>query len=200
MELEKTFLSKEELDKFKVNFTTFKLISTETYNETIISKSIEQIGSAICGPIAIQLAIIGYGNKNYGDVIINDKKINIQEFFTNNNVNIKCELNAKLKVGELTPRRLIRFYRQEIGEYLKVNLTMQSYIYKKYCYSKTEVNRVSIYPGIEHLLTSPKDNEIVKILLDTYKVLDEKRKTNIREKIIRVLSARGFTLTTIATK
>jgi len=81
MELEKTFLSKEELDKFKVNFTTFKLISTETYNETIISKSIEQIGSAICGPIAIQLAIIGYGNKNYGDVIINDKKNKYSRIF-----------------------------------------------------------------------------------------------------------------------
>jgi len=63
MEVEKTFFEKEDFEKFKLNYTTFKLITTETYNETTISKSIEIVGGNICGPIAIQLAIVGYGNK-----------------------------------------------------------------------------------------------------------------------------------------
>jgi len=200
MEVEKTFFEKEDFEKFKLNYTTFKLITTETYNETAISKSIEIVGGNICGPIAIQLAIVGYGNKKFGDMIIDDKKINIQEFFNNNNINIKCELNTKLKTGELTPRRLIRFYRFQIRDYLLINKSVQSYVYKKYCYIKNETNRVNVFPGVEHLLSSPVHDEIAKTLIDVYKVLDEKRKTNITEKIIRVLSARGFNISDLITK
>jgi len=41
---------------------------------------------------------------------------------------------------------------------------------------------------------------MAKTLINVYKVLDEKRKTNITEKIIRVLSARGFNISDLIIK
>jgi len=58
-----SFLNKEKLEVLKPDFKNFKLISTETYNEIEIFDNIQKIGKELCGAIAIQLAIIGYGNK-----------------------------------------------------------------------------------------------------------------------------------------
>jgi len=189
-----SFLNKEKLEVLKPDFKNFKLISTETYNEIEIFDNIQKIGKELCGAIAIQLAIIGYGNKKYGSIKINEKIVEIGQFFISNNINTKSELGSKLQPGTITPRRLIRIYRYTIQDYLITNPLIQSYLYKKYCYDKVEENRCCIYPGFENIAVPGVDDKKVTVLLKVYKVVDEKKKTNISEKIKRVLTARGFSI------
>jgi len=131
-----TFLSRDELAQFKPNFQKLQLVQTETYNEVELAKSINVIGKEICGSIAIQLAIVGYGNKTYGVVKVDGKEINVKEFCLSNNIDIKAEQFTKLKPQTVTPRRLIRFYRFTIVDFLKEHKEVQSYLYKKILYGK----------------------------------------------------------------
>jgi len=194
MELEGlgNFLDKEKLLGYQPDFLKLQLVITETYNEIEIAKSVDAIGKDICGAVAIQLAIIGFGNKTFGHVKFADKIINIDEFFISNNISTKFILGSKLKPNELTPRRLIRFFRYSINDFIKRNLKVQSYLYKKYCAEKNEVNRLFIYPGFENIADPKEDIKKIPVLLKTYKYLDDRKGTNISEKIRRVLMARGF--------
>jgi len=76
-----TFLTFEELEEYKTDFQKVLLVQTETYNEYDLKKVIDRIGKDILAAIAIQLAVVGYGNKTYGEVIVDDKKVNIYDFF-----------------------------------------------------------------------------------------------------------------------
>jgi len=189
-----SFLNKEKLEEVKPDYALIKLISTETYNEPELFNEIKKIGKDICGAIAIQLAIVGYGNKKYGEVKIGHKVINIQDFFNLHNITTKSELGTKLTPNTLTPRRLIRIYRYSIEEFLIKNPLIQSYLYKKYCYEKTEKNRCFIFPGFENMAIPIIDDSKVLVLLKVYKNVDDKKSTNISEKIKRILTARGFSL------
>ena len=110
----------------------------------------------------------------------------------NNGIKFDGRLNDKLKPGDLTPRRLIRFYRFAVKEYLIKNPNVQSYLFKKYSPIKGANERIVIFPGFEHLAEKGDDDEAVNVLVRTYHRLDTKLRTNVRERIIRVLTARGF--------
>jgi len=187
-----SFLSNEELDSYNPDFSTVQLVLTETYNEYDLKKTIDKIGSKILCAIAIQLAIIGYGQKKYNSVHVDGKLIDIEEFFIVNGVKSDLNVGAKLTTTDLTPRRLIRFFRRSILKYLLDNSSLQSYLFKKYCYNKTDDNRISIFPGFEHLAIVNKDEIRVLELLTTYKNLDSKLGTKVFDRITRVLIARGF--------
>jgi len=188
------FFTQEEFHKFfgDLKFDKIELISTDTYSEDEIAKSITKVGKDICLAISIQLAIIGYGNKKFNYVRLDGKDINIEDWFKNNKINYTYKLGDKLKPGELTPRRMIRFFRYATEAYLKIYPNLQSYIFKKYAIEKTEFTRSFIFPGFEHIATINKDEDKVRILIKTYVNLDKRCKTQITERIIRVLSARGF--------
>jgi len=171
-----SFLNKEKLEGLKPDYKGFQLISTETYNELEIYENIQKIGKEVCGAIAIQLAIIGYGNKKYGSLKINEKIVDIEQFFTSNNINTKFELGSKLQPGTITPRRLIRIYRYTIQDYLLTHPLLQSYLYKKYCYDKVEENRCCVYPGFENIAVPGVDDKKVVALLKVYRNVDEKKK------------------------
>lgn len=187
-----SFLSEEELSRHNIEFTKLQLVLTETYNENELLKTIEVIGNEECCAIAIQLAIIGYGNKTYGSVIVNSKVIDIKDFFKKNDIRSELNLNAKLKPGDLTPRRLIRFYRFAIQKYISNNKDVHSYLFKKYCLHKNESNREYIFPGFEHVADPTVDQNKVVDLLSTYEYLDSRLGTKIADRIVRVLVARGF--------
>lgn len=192
-----SFLSEEELNKRNIEFTKLQLVLTETYNENELLKSIELIGNDTCCAIAIQLAIIGYGNKKYGSVVVNGIQIDIDGFFKNNGIKSELKIDVKLKPGDLTPRRLIRFYRFAIQKYISENKDVYSYLFKKYCLVKNENNRTYIFPGFEHIANPTVDGNKVIDLLSTYEYLDRKLGTKISERIIRVLVARGFNRETL---
>jgi hypothetical protein len=187
-----TFLEVDELEKYKPNLQSIQLIQTETYNEYELAKTIDKLDKEICGAIAIQLAIVGFGNKTYGNVIVNGVNIDILKYFKTNNIRVDTELNSKLKSHELTPRRLIRFYRYTINDYIRDDYEINTYLFKKYCLNKSEKTRRFIFPGFEHIANPFEDVDKIKDLLDTYSFLDARLGTKIKERIIRVLIARGF--------
>jgi len=187
-----TFLPQEDLLLYTCDYGKVQLVSTETYNEFELKNTIDKLDRNIVGAIAIQLAIVGYGNKTYGSVIVDGKIIEIKDFFKKNNIKSDLNINSKLKPADLTPRRLIRFYRYTIADYLRENVAAQSYLFKKYCLAKSDTNRIYIYPGFEHVAEPVRDDNNVKELLQTYKYLDSRLNTHIAERIVRVLVARGF--------
>jgi len=171
------------------------LVSQDTYNESEIEKSIREIGLGICGAIAIQLSIVGFGNKSYGFVIFNKEKIEIIKFFEDHKIIWNSRLSDKLDPKTLTPRRLIRFYRYLTQKYLIENEKYGSYLYRKYCPIKSEKLRTWIYPGVEHVLKPEMENieEILIPFIQSYIILDERLGIKISDRIKRVLYARGFT-------
>jgi len=186
-----SFLSIEDFNEYKVKDGLFKLVQTETYNEHLLRKTIEDIGHGICCAIAIQLSIIGYGNKSFGKVKFEGLDVDIADFFEKNNIRSNLTINFKLCPSDLTPRRLIRFFRFIIADYLTKH-NIQSYLFKKYCLNKTEQSKLFIFPGFEHMADPIIDSEKVKYLLETYEYLDSRSGTNIKSRIVSVLVARGF--------
>jgi len=76
-----TFLPQEDLLLYTCDYGKVQLVSTETYNEFELKNTIDKLDRNIVGAIAIQLAIVGYGNKTYGSVIVDGKIIEIKDFF-----------------------------------------------------------------------------------------------------------------------
>jgi len=156
------FLSYSEFDSFQIDYKIFNLVSTDTYNEYELKETIINIGKEVCGAIAIQLAVVGYGNKSYGKVRFMEKEIDIDLFFKKNNIKSDLSINAKLKSGDVTPRRLIRFFRFLIKDYIEKNSDCQTYLFKKYCLDKNDQTRAFIFPGFEHAAEPIVDSEKVK--------------------------------------
>jgi len=187
-----TFLSFEELKEYKTDFNRVLLVQTETYNEHDLKKTIDLVGKDTLAAIAVQLSIVGYGNKTYGEVIVDDKKVNIYDFFKKNGIKSDLTINSKLTTTDLTPRRIIRFFRYTIDDYIKNNVEVQSYLFKKYCLNKNGNTRSFTYPGFEHIAEPNVDNIKIRELLKTYEFLDSRLNTKISDRIKRVLIARGF--------
>jgi hypothetical protein len=173
-------------------YEKIELVVTDSYNEDSIKNSIESIGVKECLCIALQLSLVGYGNKTYGKVLLEGKEIDILEFFKGKGIKYNLKLGEKLNEKDITPGRLIRFFRFYIQKYLALK-NKSSYLYKKYCLNKNEKNQKNIFRGCEYLLNPGVDNEIAKELILTYKNLDKIIDRNITEKIKRVLLAKGFT-------
>lgn len=177
----------------------FKLCRTDTYHESKIHEKIIKIDRTelLCS-IAIQLSIVGFGTRNgiksLGSVHYNGAEINIEETLIQCGFKTKETKNSFLEDDDLTPRRLIRFFRYSIYRFLNENENQSSYLYKKYSPQKDTLLRKMIFPGVEHIL-NPLNNEhieVAKVLLKTYRILDAKQKTDISTRIERVLIALGF--------
>ena len=135
---------------------------------------------------AIQLSTKGFGNKNYGSITKNSKELTLDSIFRDCKVVTRSILGDKLEPGQLTPRRLCRFFRFQIQLYLNDSKEM-SYLAVKY--GDNVENSSWVFPGCEHLID---DEEKGRILLTVYKSVDERNNTKIVERIHRVLLARGI--------
>lgn len=180
-------------------YALIEIIRTDAYHEEKIYAKIKATGEVeLMGAIAIQLSLVGFGNKNrvdkqFGSVRYNDEIIDIKSKF--NEWGVKCDstLNSNLNEDDLTPRRIIRFFRFIIFNFIRTT-GKNSYLYRKYCPLKNEKLSAYIFPGAEHML-DPKEedhNEYAKILLKTYQTLDNNKNSNISDRISRVLAAVGF--------
>merc|ERR1711862_546175 len=114
------------------NFILLELLKSDAYNESKIQESIEKAGKEECITIAIQLAVVGYGNKNFGSYKFNGEERDMIQFFERNNIKWNLKMGEKLSEDQLTPSRLIRFCRYYIESYIKKTGNC-SYLYKKYC-------------------------------------------------------------------
>jgi len=170
-------------------YTDFKPLSTDSYSDTEIWKTIKSKGNIkILLYCALQTAIIGSGNKVYGEFEHNGEKIDVKRIYKEYGVHDDLSLNSKIAPHELTPRRLQRFFRVQIKEYLLKNDHVFPYLWKKYSTLDSKY-RVITFPGAESLVETKNE---AAYLLQTYIHLDQRAGTNIAERVQRVLLARGI--------
>jgi len=188
-----SYLNSEDLLAVQTNYVVpiTDLLSTDTYNETKIKikiQSLSQEYQRLLLTASVQLAIIGFGNKQFGSIMKGDKPILLTKLFDETNVLYKNVQNSKLKEDDLTPRRLIRFFRYHIHNFIK-GTQRPSYLWNKYANKSDQSNIFICFPGAEHFITEKKD---INFLIETYRNLDLQQNTKISERIYRVFQARGI--------
>lgn len=169
------------------DFSDFKTVSDDIYSDAEMYKTIAK--RKAMKPLlycAIQTAIVGYGNNTFGEYEMNGERINVAVVYKEFDVKDDDDQNIKLEIGDLTSRRLQKFYRFQIQDYLEQNKTIYPYLWKKYS-TRDEKYRAITFPGAESMVETKEDAEY---LLNTYKCLDKTLNTNINERIKRVLVAR----------
>merc|ERR1711976_81692 len=176
----------------ELSFENIELCSLDSYDEVKISKKILLIGTNECYRLALQVAIIGIGNKNYGKFMYQNVEIDMITFMKNNGIKYNNDLNDKLSDDDLTPRRLCRFFRDWIEIYLE-NGGRQSYLYSKYCPSKDDSLIKYVFPGSEYSIENNEEGiKRANVLAKTYKNLDSVLNINISNRIKRIMLAKGF--------
>jgi hypothetical protein len=171
-----------------IDISDLELVRMDSYSDTDIYNTIKKTKKSkelLCS--AIQTSLVGMGNKKYGSVSISGTMVDIEDLYKKCDVKVKLELGAVLQPGDLTGRRLQRFFRKQISEYIKKTGT-SSYLWRKYS-DHNEKYKHLVFPGAEHLVESEDE---VSYLLTTYKQLDSRLNTQITDRILRVLGARGI--------
>jgi len=188
------YLPKEVLIK-EIGFYDVKpeeLGSTDTYHEDKILKrylSYNQNDQLIIYKCALQLAIIGYGKKNYGFIRIDDKTVlDLKDAFAKYNIKFMEGISSKFNDDDLSARRLIRLFRNQINKFI-IDNNKPSYLWMKYA-DKSKLEFMPIcFPGGEHMVES---HDGAVFLLDTYGNLDNIQGTKFRQRLRRVFIARGI--------
>lgn len=189
-ETEGQYLSSSEIEQLvgQIDISDLELVRMDSYSDSDVFKTIKETKmqkELLCS--SIQTAIVGYGNRKYGSVLVAGNLVEIEGLYKKCNVRVKLDLGAVLEPGDLTPRRLQRFFRKQISDYIKKTGTA-SYLWRKYS-DHSEKYKSVVFPGAEHLVES---EDQVEYLLATYRQLDSRLGTHISERIERVLGARGF--------
>jgi len=172
----------------EIDLSDFELVRMDSYSDSDVYKSVQKTGKSkelLCS--SIQTAIVGMGNKKYGTVSVSGKMIEIETLYRQCGVQTNLELGSVLSPGDLTGRRLQRFFRQQISEFIRTTGTA-SYLWRKYSDHNEEFKHIT-FPGAEHLV---EDMNQVKHLLATYRTLDNRLETKISDRILRVFGARGI--------
>jgi len=166
------------------------LISSDTYNETkMLEKFLlfnDESKLLLC-KASIQLAIIGFGNKNYGAIRNGEDVVKLIDLFSSLRIKYDERQNSKYDEDEFSARRLLRFFRYQIQEFIK-NTRRPSYLWLKYS-SKDEKYMSICFPGAEHLVET---KEEAYYLFSTYKKLDEIMSTKFCDRLKRVYIARAL--------
>jgi len=166
------------------------LVSADSYNETKILKKMETIeepDKILLCKAAIQMAIVGYGKKNYGAIRLNNKEIlPLKTLFERFKIRHMDKNDALYAEDELSARRLIRLHRYNIQNFIKEQ-KKPSYLWTKYSIKKPEFSHCC-FPGAEHLI---ENQDEALYLLDTYKNLDLRMNTKFCVRIQRVFIARN---------
>jgi len=186
------YLSKDQLvhEVGILDLNISDLISADTYNESeMLSKykKFSDVDKVLLYKAAVQLAVIGYGNRNYGSVRIDDKNvIALTEIFQKTNVKFNKSLDEKYKDDDFSVRRLLRFFRYQIQTFITKS-NRPSYLWMKY--SDKNLTYMNIcFPGAEHLVET---KEEANYLLQTYAKLDSALNTKFLIRLKRVFIARG---------
>jgi len=184
------YLTGDEIQRLlgEIDISDMELVRTDSYSDSDVLNRVKRTGKQkelLC--CAVQTAIVGTGNKKYGTVSVGKELVDVETVYKECGVKVKLELGSVLEPGDLTGRRLQRFFRNQISGFIKKTGTA-SYLWRKYS-THEEKFKPLVFPGAEHLVES-KDEALY--LLMTYKCLDSRLNTKISERIERVLNARGF--------
>ena len=166
--------------KFQVDFQP---LSTDTYDEREIDKAVRSSDPYSLFIIAVQWAIIGMGGKSTGEYFQNGKRCSVVVLMDKLGVNYKAAQNSKLGPGELTPKRLARYFRQEISDQILNKAIPPSFLHQKY---NPTSDPAYCFPGAEYLVTKDQAPGIV----DAYAKLDKERGTNFSTRVSRIIEVR----------
>jgi len=170
------------------NYNVDILTTTDSYNEVEILKTFltySKEDQEIMALIAIQSSVIGFGNKNLGNLKIKDKIIRIEDELKKLKIKHGRGINEKFAENELTLRRLQRLLRYQIKKFIEQN-QRASFLYIKYSIMNPKYMNIC-FPLAEHLI---ENIDQARYLYATYKNLDHRLGSKFCEKIIRVFLAR----------
>jgi len=192
--MENQYLNKNELLEKIVDFemNINDLGTTDTYHEEKILQKLQKYSKAsqilLC-KCAIQMAIVGYGRKNYGFIRLDDKNIiTLEKIFQENNIKFMEKQNAKYDDDDLSARRLLRLFRYQIQKFI-MRTGRPSYLWLKYADKQNKNFMIICFPGAEHLI---EDRNEAIFLLKTYENLDKQQNTQFGLRLQRVFVARGL--------
>jgi hypothetical protein len=185
------YLDKDAVEKYIGSITvdpSFSPLSQDSYNERAVLKAIADTGrQEELLYAAINMALVGYGNKKYGNYRLRDKVIDILQLMLECGVKTGLGKDARLGDGDLTPGRLCRAFRHFIKAYIEAN-HYESYLFRKY--TDKDPRFISImFRGAEYLDGLNKE-ETDQILI-AHERLDSKLGTNISDRVGRVFQAKG---------
>jgi hypothetical protein len=166
------------------------LIVTDNYNEEKLLNKLKTYGDniQILFKCTLQIAIVGYGRKNYGNVRVNDQITPVSEIFTRFHIHHNKGINTTYNEDELSARRLLRLFRYQIRDYINKH-KRTSYLWNKYA-NKEKIEFYSIcFPGGEHLVET---NEEAAFFYEVYGNLDVRMNTKFVERLTRIFMAKGI--------
>jgi len=173
-----------------VQVHTDDIISRDTYNETKLLTNFKKYDNdqqILILKCAIQISVIGSGNKTFGFIKINDKIIEITTIFDKLNIVYGKRENEKYNDDLITARRIVRLLRFHIQQFVIQN-NRPSYLWTKY--SMQDKSMIPYcFPGAEHLIEN-KEHGIY--LYNTYKKLDDKLGTKFCDRLKRTYLARNL--------
>lgn len=169
------------------------LISADNYNEPKLLKkflSYDEREQRLLFKCALQISIIGYGNKNYGFIRSDDEVLSVTDVFNSLKINYNKGMGQKYDEDELSARRLIRLLRCQIQKYIKEK-KRPSYLWLKYAEKTEKTIEFSsfCFPSGEHLV---ENKEQADFMMTTYKNLDDKIGSKFCERLKRVFIAMGI--------
>jgi hypothetical protein len=168
----------KRLKGFTTNFTLdYQLMSSAAYDDEEIRRTILSKNQDECYIVGLHFAICGQGGGVIsGSCVIENQPVDIVTLCDRNEIKYNNEANSKLDVSTLTPRRLSRFFCEEIYCYIETN-QQNSFLASKYLAS--EVVMPGVFPGAEFLRQNHNEAELIR----AYKVLDEVFNTKFSRKI-----------------
>jgi hypothetical protein len=192
MAIDPKYLSAKEISEIlgdvKVD-ASFELMSSDSYNETLIVEAIKATGQIdqLC-EASINLSCIGWGNQKYGSFKVKNTVVDIVQLLTDCHVKVRQPKDAKLKEGDLTPQRLCRAFRYYIRDYIRQK-NVQTYLYRKYSDQSPRYAHL-LFRGSEYLDDLKEDE--VHYILKTYETMDNLKNLKIASRIRRVFQAKGY--------
>jgi len=172
--------------QFDFNFDQVTLIKVDSYDEKLLLEKLLNLDVQKLLACILQIAIIGFGNKSYGTVKFEGKIFDVKDIFSRNSIIVNAIKDSSLRPDDLTPRRLLRLFRYQIRDYIKVKGVIP-YLYRKYLYKK-DIPIEYCFPCAEHIIPLEFKNNF----LDLYHNVDMINETDINHKVSRVFNAREF--------
>jgi len=185
------YLTPEHLKSLRLDLSDLVCLKTDNFNEKALLETLKDKDINLLAKTAVQLSVCGYGNQVYGNFSTKDGIQNVQTVFDQQQVKYSNPKNTFIAETDFTPRRLIRFFRYQIEEYI-ITTKCVSYLATKYCPTdQFEEYKYKIFPGCEHIVDIT-NKKMVKVIINTYKNLSQKQNIDVDERVTRILIARGY--------
>jgi len=172
----KQYLTQDELMSIKVTMDMIPL-STDTYDESAIWNSISKLNLEHCFALALQFAIVGVVGDNYGRCIITGQEYDIKTLAIECGLKLKNGPQTRLAPGDLTFKRLARFFRYQIAIYIR-DYNRPSFLFRKY--GNLQDRSDLVFPGAEYMVTLEDSGP----LTTAYRNLDQVYGTRFLERLL----------------